>query len=161
MGKFESIHRTTDLNGVVVAETRNVFEIKKLPGEPPFIKMYIDDLSRLYELQAGQHQILHCIIAGVDYAGIVSVTGARKARIAEMLNISSRSIDNALTEYVRSGILIRIGRGEYELDPKLFAKGQWRDICERRKEFQAKITYSKSGRKIEMLPLDEPMQKVN
>jgi hypothetical protein len=44
----------------------------------------------------------------------------------------------------------RAGRAEYELNPHLFAKGEWRNIRERRLSFTAIINYSNSGRTIEV-----------
>lgn len=162
MARLQTVERVTDvLTGEIVSERSTVVNIRTLEPEPPFIKMYIEDLGRLYQLKLGHQSILSCIASGVDYDGTIGITATRKAKIAAKLGCSMKSIENALTEYVRTGILVRIGRGEYELDPSLFAKGAWRDICERRKDFQAKITYSKTGRKIEMMPLDEPIQKAS
>jgi hypothetical protein len=78
------------------------------------------------------------------------LAGGRKARIAMTAGCSLKSVNNAITEYVKAGILIRAGRAEYELNPHLFAKGEWRSIRERRSSFTAKINYSSSGRTIEV-----------
>jgi hypothetical protein len=95
------------------------------------------------------------VAASVAYDGVLSLTAYRKSRIALTLGCSTRSIDNAITEFVKQGILIRLARGEYELDPHLFAKGRWLDIRQRRLEFITKIIYGANGRKIETVVSEE------
>ena len=88
--------------------------------------------------------------ATVAYDGLVSMTTLRKNRIAAALKCSNRSIDNAICEFVKREILLRVGRAEYELNPHLFAKGSWKEIRERRMQFTTRITYSaERGRTIE------------
>lgn len=146
MAKLE---RTTtvknDLTGEIVSQETKVVNIRPMESEPAFIKLYIEDLGRIFQLQAGHQEILTYVAASVDYEGIVSLSAGRKARIATTVKCSMKSIDNAITELVKRGILARIGRGEYELDPTLFAKGEWRDIRERRRTFTATFKYSADG----------------
>jgi hypothetical protein len=133
----------------LVSKKTPVADIRKMDAEPSFVKMYIEDLARILGLQAGHQEILMYVAASVDYQGIVSLAIGRKARIAATIGCSVKSVDNAIGEYVKHGVLARIGRGEYELDPKLFAKGEWRNIRERRSSFKTTITYSATaGRKI-------------
>lgn len=149
MSKIERIHTiTNNLTGEVLSEQKNVVNIRPMEAEPAFIKLYIEDIGRLFRLQQGHQEILMYVAASVDYQGVVSLAIGRKARIAATVGCTVKSIDNAIGEYVKHGILSRIGRGEYELDPKLFAKGEWRNIRERRSAFKTTITYSKEGRNI-------------
>lgn len=155
MSKIERIHTiTNNLTGEVISEQKNVVNIRPMEAEPAFIKLYIEDLGRLFRLQQGHQEILMYVAASVDYEGVVSLAIGRKARIAATVGCTVKSVDNAIGEYVKHGILSRIGRGEYELDPKLFAKGEWRNIRERRSNFKAVITYSKAGRDIVMMPIE-------
>lgn len=125
--------------------------------EPDYIKLYIDDIGRMMGLQDGHRSILLYVAASVAYDGILSLTSYRKTRIAALLGCSVRSIDNAISEFVKQKILIRVARGEYELDPHLFAKGRWMEIRERRMKFMAKIIYGGAeGRIIETEVIDEP-----
>ena len=149
MSKIEKIHIVTnEITGETISRTSNVIDIRVMEPEPAYIKLYIEDISRIFNLQQGHQEILAYVAASVDYEGIVSLAIGRKARIAATLNCSVKSIDNAITEYIKHGILARIGRGEYELDPNLFAKGKWRDIRERRMGFRTTITYTPKGREI-------------
>ena len=148
MANIERINTVVNmLTGEVVSQQKNVISIKPMAEEPAYIKMYIDDISRVLGLQHGHQEILLFIAASVDYEGIASLAIGRKARIAATVGCSIKSIDNAITEYIKQGILTRVARGEYELDPKLFAKGKWRDIRERRMSFKSTIIYSAKGEK--------------
>lgn len=151
MSKFERIETVVDgVTGECLSEQRNVITISPLPPEPAYVKMYIEDLGKLLDLQSGHRDILLYVAATVAYDGLVSMTSLRKSRIAAVLKCSIRSIDNAITEFVKRGILLRVGRAEYELNPHLFARGNWKEIRERRLSFTAKISYSSTGRTIEV-----------
>jgi hypothetical protein len=151
MGTFERVETVVDvLTGELVSERKNVISFNPMPPEPAYVKLYIEDLGKLLDLQSGHRDILLHVATNVAYDGLVSMTTMRKNRIAAVLKCSIRSIDNAITEFVKREILTRVGRAEYELNPHLFAKGSWKEIRERRLKFTAKITYSaEQGRTIE------------
>jgi len=151
MSRLERIETNTDaLTGEILSQTKKVIELTKLEAEPDYVKMYVADLSNLVGLKEGHGRILPFIAASVGYDGFISLAGGRKARIAMTAGCSLKSVNNAITEYVKAGILIRAGRAEYELNPHLFAKGEWRNIRERRLGFTAKINYSSAGRTIDV-----------
>lgn len=151
MSRLERIETHTDvLTGEILSQNKKVIELTKLEPEPDYVKMYVSDLSKLVGLKEGHGRILPFIAASVGYDGFISLAGGRKARIALTAGCSVKSVNNAITEYVKAGILIRAGRAEYELNPMLFAKGEWRNIRERRLSFTAKVTYSDAGRTIEV-----------
>ena len=151
MGRLERIETNTDgLTGEILSQSKKVIELTKLEAEPDYVKMYVADLSNLVGLKEGHGRILPFIASSVGYDGFISLAGGRKARIAMTAGCSLKSVNNAITEYVKAGILIRAGRAEYELNPHLFAKGEWRNIRERRLSFTAKINYSSAGRTIEV-----------
>jgi hypothetical protein len=151
MSKFERVQTIVDgLTGECLSEQRNVITFNPLPPEPAYVKLYIEDLGKLLDLQSGHRDILLYVAATVAYDGLVSMTTLRKKRIAAVLKCSIRSIDNAITEFVKREILLRVGRAEYELNPHLFAKDSWKEIRERRLQFTTRITYSaERGRTIE------------
>ena len=151
MSRLERIETNTDtLTGEILSQHKKVIELTKLEPEPDYVKMYVSDLSKLVGLKEGHGRILPFIAASVGYDGFISLAGGRKARIALSAGCSLKSVNNAITEYVKAGILLRAGRAEYELNPMLFAKGEWRNIRERRSSFTAKINYSSAGRSIEV-----------
>jgi hypothetical protein len=146
MTKLE--HRTTvrdHLTGEVVHDTATVHSIERLPREPDYIKLYVDEIGRLHGLQAGHREILLYVASMVGYDGCVVLNPRRKGQIAITLRISPRSIDNALSELVKAGLLRRLGKGDFELNPFLFARGDWRSIRERRESFVARLRFGPSG----------------
>jgi hypothetical protein len=151
MSTFERVETVMDvLTGELLSERKNVIAFNPMPPEPAYVKMYIEDLGKVLDLQSGHRDILLHVAATVAYDGLVSMTTLRKSRIASALKCSTRSIDNAISEFVKREILLRVGRAEYELNPHLFAKGSWKEIRERRLQFTTRITYSaERGRTIE------------
>jgi len=148
MSKFEKVTERIDENGEI-QRTAEIINIKPMPPEPAYVKLYIDDIGRMSGLQSSHVEILTYVAAIVDYDGIVTLNARRKGCIAATVNCSTKTIDNAITEYVKHGIVRRIGRAEYELNPSLFAKGEWRNIRERREAFSLHVTYSATeGRRV-------------
>jgi hypothetical protein len=144
MSKIVTITETTDADGVF-ERSSSVVTITKLPKEPDYIKLYIDDIGHLMGVQEGHRSILLYIAASVGYDGFVTLTLARKARIAATVGLAVKTVDNAIGLLVKTNILRREGRCEYELNPSLFAKGEWAHIRERRESFNLNVSYSKAG----------------
>lgn len=158
MSKVEKITERIDEYGEIT-KTAEIINIKPLPAEPPYVKMYIDDIGRMSGLQTSHVEILTYVAAIVDYEGIVTLNARRKACIAATVKGSVKTVENAITEYIKAGLLVRIGRAEYELNPNLFARGEWRTIRERREAFTVKVTYSKErGREMKMQRMSQDEQ---
>ncbi len=151
MSRLEKVETHIDtLTGEILSSQSKVIHLKAMEKEPAYIKMYIDDLSRFCNLTDGQRSILLFLAASADYDGIISLTAGRKSRIAMTTGCSAGTISNAITDFCKKDILKRIGGGEYELNPYFFARGQWRQIRERREKFFMTITYSEeNGREIQ------------
>ncbi len=131
-----------------VHRSATVTTITKLPKEPDYIKLYIDDIGHLMGIQEGHRSILLYIAASVGYDGFVTLTLARKSRIAATVGMAVKTVDNAISALVKADILRREGRCEYELNPSLFARGDWAHIRERREAFNLNIAYGKGGRRV-------------
>jgi Firmicute plasmid replication protein (RepL) len=149
MATLERIETSIDtLTGEVLSSKTNIIDLKPMEKEPAYIKMYIDDLSRFCDLTDGQRSILLFLAASADYEGIISLTAGRKSRIAITTGCTVGTISNAITDFCKKNILKRIGGGEYELNPHLFARGKWRQIRERREKFFMTIAYSEQGGRV-------------
>lgn len=121
--------------------------VKSAPDEPPYIKMYIEDLSRLCRLTAGENKILLQVAALANYDGVIALPAGIKEVIASNINSKPKVINNALTSLCKQNVLKKSGVGVYTLNPDLFARGKWRDIREQRKAFQSITTYTPDGLK--------------
>ena len=144
--------------GVVSEEERT--KVVRLPQEPPYVKMYVDDLAAVLNLPIGVRGLLYALVQRIDYDGIITLGSTSKKRMAERLKVTVGTFDNYLTKLVKTGVLNRIGRGEFEINPYLFARGDWAEIRRRRdrfgKTFRMTVTYSPSGeRKIEGRALED------
>ncbi|MDH0939268.1 replication/maintenance protein RepL [Aeromonas caviae] len=127
---------------VVSTEETNVIRI---PREPPYVKMYIDDLSRIVGLSAGAQSVLYELASKIDYEGIVTITKGTRNRIAEKTGLKETTVRNRISDLVAARIMMKAGYCEYEMNPDLFAKGDWQDIHKRRQAFEFKVRYSETG----------------
>lgn len=146
--KLQRTERQIDtLTGEVLYDRTNVIDITKMPEEPSYIKFYIDDLSLINKLTAGETKILLYVAASASYQGEALLPLVIKKRIATNAELSVQAVNNAITKFCNKGILKRLDTGLYELNPDLFARGKWREIRERRRAFYTKITYQPNGEK--------------
>ena len=135
------------LTGELIYDKTNIIDITRLPEEPAYIKFYIEDLSLLNKLTAGETRILLYIAANANYQGEVLLPLVIKKRIATNAELSVQAVNNAITKFCNKNILKRLDTGLYELNPELFARGKWREIRERRKAFYTKIIYTPDGQR--------------
>lgn len=146
MVKVIESHRVTNsLTGEILSETSNVHSIERLPPEPEYIKLYVSEVGRLHGLKSGHRDILLYVASMCGYDGCVVLNPRRKGQIAITLKIAPKSIDNALSEFVKTGLLSRLGRSDFELNPYLFGKGDWKSIRERRESFVARLRFGPNG----------------
>jgi len=132
-------------DGQILEDERS--RVINLPSEPPFVKMYLEDISRLFDVPAGPRVVLYQLVRKMDYEGFISLTPAARKRIAESCDLSVGAFNNYLTDLCKVSILRNIGRGEYEVNPHIFAKGEWKDISKRRQSFQLSVIYDKNGKR--------------
>jgi hypothetical protein len=136
------------LTGELLYDRTKVIDINKMPDEPAYIKFYIDDLSLLNKLTAGETRILLYVASTANYQGETLLPLAIKKRLAANAELSIQAVSNAITKFCTKNILRRLDTGLYELNPELFARGKWREIRERRKAFYTKITYMPEGGRV-------------
>lgn len=128
---------------ITTEESKNVI---RLPKEPPYVKMYIDDLAKILELTSGCRSLLYFLIKKMDYEGIITLTKSSRERLAEQVGVKETAVRNQITKLCQKGILRRVGTGEFEANPNLFARGDWSDIYKRRRDFKLVITYENDSR---------------
>lgn len=147
--KLERIEQTTDhLSGEITKHTSTVVQLNKLPPEPEYIKLYVDDIGKLHGLSPTHREVLLYVAAASGYDGIATISARRKAAIALTIGGSIKTVSNALTECVKTGLLRRVAHGEYEPNPFVFGRGSWAEIRERRERFVASFVYGPQGRQV-------------
>lgn len=129
----------------------NTFGIDK---EPPYIKMYIDDIARLNQLPPGMSKILMELVRTMGYNNVIPAYKPIKKMMCRTLDIKMDYLNKAISAFHKKGILIRIDRGIYIADPELFARGKWEDI----KNLRLVIEYSNDGTKKVKGDLPEQVQ---
>ena len=125
------ILKTTDIKS---------FQVEK---EPNYVKMYIDDISKLKNIPPSSNEVLNVLVRNMSYGNIVVMIKPIKDRIMEHTGLSLNTINKSIDNLYKAGILIRQSRGVYLVDPTLFAKGKWEDI----KKLRLVVDYKSDGTK--------------
>lgn len=151
---FEHVDTITDTSSGEIIEikrhTQTVVE-----KEPDYIKMYIADVTRLKDLPKNTDKVLHLLLKSMSYKNIIPAYAPIKRMICSELNIKMDTLNKAIDNLYKEGILIRIERGIYMADPHLFGKGEWKNIKNLRLivEYKEDGTREISGERIEELKL--------
>lgn len=140
--------RKIDHTSGEIIET-SIEKITQFPTEPPYVKLYLDDVAKLYGLPKAGSDLLHGLLRKMDYDGIITLVSSSKLRIAKEIGVKSQTIDNTIQAMLKSDILQRVGRGEFMFNPHLFAKGEWKNIYKQRNKYvEMTISYSSSGDRV-------------
>ena len=143
----ESVTSDVCTGEVRTTETVTTFRV---PKEPPYVKVYLNDLSALLELPKGAGDVMYELLKLLDYEGCVSLNPVIRQRICESVGIKPQSLKNSLQKLKKAEVLLPLGTNCYQCNPKYFARGEWRDVMRKRKEFEEltlKVTYDKKGRR--------------
>lgn len=143
--------------GITYKETRALFDDRtgelhqeeriikrRLPKEPDFIKLYLDDVMMLSDIPKQKSDILYLLLRKMNYDNEITIIGSIKKQISDELDCSLGTIDKALHLLVEKKVLIRKDRGLYIANPRLFGRGRWEDI----EELRLSIEYKRDGKKI-------------
>ena len=123
-------------------------KVLRFDREPDYVKLYINDISKILNLPDSVQPLIIQLAKSMTYDGFVYMTKSSRERIGKNLGINEKTIRNRLTFLCSSGILKRVGNAEYEMNPNLFAKGDWPTIYKRRQEFELCIRYKENGERI-------------
>ena len=114
-----------------------------------FVKMYLDDLSKLHSIPFIARCLLDEILIGMNYKGVLDISAQLKKDIATKLSTNTAVISNSLTKLVAAGLIKRSGIGQYVVNPYCFAKGTTKDVISQRDAFiKMTVIYNKNGREI-------------
>jgi hypothetical protein len=144
---YEKTQTITDHEtGEITAEQTE--RITLLPKEPPYIKIYLEDIAKIQDLPSGSTNLLYELLKIMNYeTNEIFLNSALKKRIAEKIGIKNlKSIDNALTQFHQRNVLIRVDRGIYMANPNLFGKGTWQQVHRLRK-LSVRLIYGEDGSK--------------
>lgn len=128
-------------NGTVIHQ--NFKKETKVPIEPNYVKLYLDDLGKIMDLQKSQRNLLDILLSKMekDTLRIVLSTGLKR-EICKELKTSIPTLNNNLSFLMKMNVIDRLDIGLYRGNPFLFGKGSWDNIYEIRLE----IEYNRKGR---------------
>lgn len=98
-----------------------------------FVKLMIDEVEKLYNLSTGEYQVLFAAIKHIRYESTFIATKEFRERVAILTNKKPNSVATILSSLVDKGMIYRMSKGYYELNPKIFWKG---DEVERMKRVE-------------------------
>ncbi|MCP3700024.1 MAG: hypothetical protein GY920_15940 [Aliivibrio sp.] len=159
---FRTVHTNVDATtGEVLQQT--TVETLKLPAEPPYIKMYLDDICYLNNLKKSSSDVLNMLLRKLDYDGYITISTRYRQEMLSTLNIKEQTLKNRITELLSSEIIKHSGKNEYKINPYFFGKGNWSDIFNHRQsgEFEIVIKYGKKGKVVKTNILNEQPELKN
>jgi len=133
------------------------------PGEPPYVKMYINDLSAILDIKDGPRKLMYELARRMDYEGYITLNSGIKKIIRANLPVTKKrklsdgttetytqplgdgAFRNYLSELCKKEMLRHVDTGLYEMNPSYFARGKWEEISKRRVEYELKVRYKASG----------------
>jgi hypothetical protein len=138
-------------------ESLRTYSESILPREPDFVKLYLESVTKLNDVQGWTDPILYELLKLMNYRNEIVLNAAIKKRISAEIGISTRTIDNALSMLVKKDIILREDTGLYKGNPYLFGKGEWRDI----RELRMTVVFNPQGQSIstEVMKGDFDIQK--
>ena len=133
--------RTENIETGEIKETTSSKQFKA-ESEPTYIKLYLEDIAYFHRLPKGMPNFIYELLPLVNYQHQIVINKYIKDGIAKKLDVSNGYIDNSLSKLVKEEILIRVGRGTFELNSFLFGKGKWKDIIKHRKSLKLEVFYN-------------------
>lgn len=126
---------------IIATESDQSYRLKG--GEPQFIKLYLDCVMQLSDLDKSSSGLVMALLKYVSYGtNEIFLNPVNRQRICEELGYAKiQSLNNALDKLKKKGILIGAGRGTFILNPFIFGKGEWKDIS----KIRMNIEFSTSG----------------
>lgn len=121
----------TDRETGEVKRTKHTVQFKP---EPQFIKLYLDCLGVFTNNNALDKSLNVMLVETLKYMTYadteqtIYLNSTIKAKIAKATGRTVDRYNQALTIWVKEGVMKRVGRGAYQVNPFIFGKGDWRDI---------------------------------
>lgn len=109
---------------------------------------YLSDLLQLKKLPISLAEVLLELLHKTNYDKQIIINSTIKEEISGKLEYTVGTIDNAITRFVNSGILIRNGRGVYVSNPEYC----WdRENEQKIKNISMNVSYYDGVRKIKVI----------
>jgi len=130
MGKKIILKQNASINNDGDSLIETIYSSTIVSEEPPYFKMYIKELFYLVNLKStAERAILVMLLKNMGYDNISKFTISDKDDISKLFDIKIQTINNALSKLLKTKDLFRkLKTTKYEMNPKYFGKGGWKDI---------------------------------
>lgn len=155
------IYRTEDTivqDSMGTVQSRSTLVVSQAEREPDYVKLYLDFLVWMTKKPVidGTGSLLFELLRRSTYAEdgmVIALNSYLKKDIAKTCKpeMSLGTLDNQLTTLVKAGILFRIGRGTYQLNPYFFGKGDWKSIS----KIRATVNFDATGKWVSGVKVDQ------
>lgn len=122
--------------------------------EPEYVKIYLENIMVLAEIQGWIGKIMYELIKSVSYADkgqYIIVNAGYKRILADNLEIKPQTVTNAINQLAKKRILLKKDRGVFQLNPQYFGKGDWKDISKIRYE----VELGENGKTVKLIEAEE------
>lgn len=140
--------------GEILHSERTITSI--LPKEPPYVKIYLEDIARLTGLPPTASKVLNVLIRNMSYNNMIPMLKPFKEVICSAIDIKMNTLEKVIGQLEEAGIIHRFARGLYFLDPNLFAKGTWENI----QKLRLVIEYDQNGKRVLSSNAPEQMKQL-
>ena len=140
-----------NISGSIISDS-SIVDIS-VKQEPDYYKVYIKDVSSLYGLNSSEKDLISCLSSKMGYGNVIVLIKSIKELICSELGMSLNTLNKAISELVKCGLLVRQAKCVYLINPYFAAKGKWGEID----KLRLQIDYSSSGRKITLSSGDEAL----
>lgn len=100
-------------------------------SEPAYLKLYFDGLTGLRAMPLYCWPVLLWLLGRMPYANgdpCFEFGSPMRQRAAGELGVKVSQVNHAVSDLVKTGAVLRVGRGLYQFNPVFFARGEWKDI---------------------------------
>ncbi len=150
MGQNKLVSKKVKVSQTINDRTGEILESSSstiaFTQEPEFVKLYFQDMLLLHSLSSTGNRAINVLISKMNYDNEIVLTSGIKNELAKKLSIAKNTLEHAISELVKKGILLKKGNNWYLVNPKLYARGKWQDI----QKLQMTLTYSENGRIIDV-----------
>lgn len=122
-----------------------------LAKEPPFVKAYVEQISKVTGLSGAQHKVLWFLLTKMQFDNSVSLKHKVKANFIKNGEVSLSSFSNCISALAKTGLIEIEGPSQYLINPQYFSKLDW----EKTKGLVAQWTFTESGTEFKRNVVDE------
>lgn len=104
--------------------------------EPDYIKLYQEGLWRLHTLHPSTQKVLMLLLqraTSAEFGMTIMLNSMAKSNLCQDLEMNGPFLNHRLHELEEIGMIRFKSRGLYEINPRMFGKGDWLFIHKLRK----------------------------